>query len=72
MATLMTTYRVNLLSQEREEKCLAGLKERYRQHHAAIAHDETPFDAVMADALELEGGSAPQKMEKYHEGSQVI
>lgn len=35
--------------------CLAGLKDRYRQHHAAILHGQTAFDAVLAS----EGGVLP-------------
>lgn len=39
-------------TQEREEKCMAGLKDRYRQHHAAILHGQTAFDAVLAEEPE--------------------
>ena len=40
------------VTQEREEKCMAGLKDRYRQHHAAILHGQTAFDAVLAEESE--------------------
>ena len=47
--TLTVTIYVALELQEREERCMAGLRERYRQHHADILHGDTPFDAVLAE-----------------------
>lgn len=46
--------------------CLAGLKERYRQHHAAILHGQTAFDTILAS----EGGVLPGDRERSPEKDQ--
>lgn len=51
--------------QEREEKCLAGLKDKYRQHHAAILHGQTAFDAVLAEEEDEEDAT-----EEHREGEE--
>lgn len=53
------------VTQEREEKCMAGLKDRYRQHHAAILHGQTAFDAVLAE--ESEDADAADEREEEEE-----
>lgn len=52
-------------TQEREEKCMAGLKDRYRQNHAAILHGQTAFDAVLAE--EGEEGLASERDAKQQQ-----
>lgn len=46
---------------------MAGLKERYRQHHAAILHDLTAFDVVMAEQ-EQGGGEELENLVQEEEG----
>ncbi|CAM9164644.1 unnamed protein product [Ectocarpus sp. 6 AP-2014] len=46
---LQSTLETALDYKEREEKCLAGLKDRYRQHHGAILHGQTAFDLVLSE-----------------------
>lgn len=54
---------------------MAGLKERYRQHHAAILHRQTAYDVVMAEDQEddhEEGGDitseqSPERREQAEE-----
>eukprot|EP00903_Cladosiphon_okamuranus_P008948 g8563.t1 len=53
---------------EREEKCMAGLKDRYRQHHAAILHGQTAFDAVLAEE-ESEGAEEGEQRLASEQGA---
>ncbi|CAM9852513.1 unnamed protein product [Pylaiella littoralis] len=59
--------------QEREERCMAGLKERYRQHHEAILYGQTAYDVVVAEGEQEDTTSeqSPGRREQEEEEGQT-
>lgn len=52
--------------QEREERCLAGLKERHHQRHVDVVYRETPFDSVLAEVTDHETASGHEENTTGH------